>query len=129
MSLTQTEKLGFGENFVELVVQVAPELAGTPLDGKEILKDVVPKQDRAARANAKQEDAKRASLAATAEVEAAVDDFYRTCSGYLDAIMGVVGKGSPAAKNMGRLRSRIRMREDAASEATTPGGTAPGAVQ
>jgi len=89
----------------------------------------VPKRERAARANAQQEDAKRASLAATAEVGAAVDDFCRACSGYLDAIMGVVGKGSPAAKNMGRLRSRIRMREDAASEATTPGGTPPAAVQ
>ena len=87
------------------------------------------KQERAGRANAKQEEAKRVSVAATAEMEAAVDEFYRACSGYLDAIIGVVGKGSPAAKNMARLRSRIRRPGDQTAEVTTPGGPAPGAVQ
>ena len=129
MSLTQTEKMGFGKNFLELVVDVEPQLEGTALDGKRIRKDVTEKHDLAARANARQEEAKRVLLAATAEANEATDTFYRASSGYLDAIMGVVGKGSAAAKNMARLRSRIRMPGDQTAEATTPGGPAPGAQQ
>ncbi len=119
MSLTQTEKMGFGKNFLELVDEIAPDLRGTALDPDAIKEDVAPKYERAARANAKQEEAKRASLEATAEMDEATDVMYRAASGYLDAIIGVVGKGSRAARNVARLRSRIRM-PDQPPEATVP---------
>ena len=120
MSLTQTEKLGFGKNVLGLVDDVAPELEGTPLDPAKIRKDLAAKYERAATANARQEEAKRVALESTAESDEASDELYRAASGYLDAIIGVVGKGSPAAKNMQRLRSRIRMPGEPTPEATTP---------
>lgn len=129
MSLTQTEKLGFGKNLLELVDEVAPELQGTALDPEKIRRDLTEKYERAAAANARQEDAKRVSVEATAEMDGASDELYRAASGYLDAIIGVVGKGSPAARNMARLRSRIRMRGDQAIAAETPGEPAPQAPQ
>lgn len=119
VSLTQTEKMGFGKNFLELVDEIAPELRGTALDPDVIKEDVGAKYDRAARANARQEDAKRVSLEATAETDEATDVMYRAASGYFDAIIGVVGKGSRAARNIARLRSRIRMPEQPAG-ATVP---------
>ncbi|HEV8594383.1 MAG TPA: hypothetical protein VGR51_02525 [Thermoplasmata archaeon] len=129
MSLTQTEKLGFGRNLIGLVDEVAPELEGTALGPGKIKDDLLEKEKRAAQANARQEDAKRASMEATAEMDGATDAFYRAASGYLDAIIGVVGKGSPAARNMARLRSRIRAAGDQVTDATTPGGTPPTAQQ
>ena len=129
MSLTQTEKLGFGKNVLGLVDDVAPELEGTPLDPAKIRKDLAEKYERAATANARQEEAKRVALESTAETDEASDELYRAASGYLDAIMGVVGKGSPAAKNMQRLRSRIRMPADSTDVAGTPGDPAPHAQQ
>ncbi len=126
VSLTQTEKLGFGKNLLGLVDEVAPELKGTALDAAVIREDLGKKYERAARANAKQEEAKRVSLEATAELDEAADVLYRAASGYLDAIIGVVGKGSAAARNMARLRSRIRMRGDQVTATPdTPGDPAP----
>ncbi len=45
---------------------------------------------------------------ATEEVVTLLDDLYRTASGYLDAAIAAVGKGSETAKNFQRLRSRFR---------------------
>ncbi len=129
MGLTQTEKLGFGKNLLELVDEVAPDLKGTPLDPERIRKDLAEKYERAARANARQEEAKRVSLAATAELDEATDVLYRAASGYLDAIIGIVGKGSAAARNIARLRSRIRMPGDQTAVAETPGEPAPHAQE
>ena len=67
------------------------------------------KYEKAALANARQEDMKRASKAQTEETVALTDDLYRTASGYLDAAIAAAGKGSEAAKNFQRLRSRVRM--------------------
>lgn len=129
MSLTQTEKIGFGKNLLELVAQVAPDLKGTALDADRIRKDLGEKYERAARANARQEDAKRVALTATVELDESADALYRAASGYLDAIMGVVGKGSLAAKNMAKLRSRIRQPGDQVGGSETPGEPAPSAQQ
>ena len=119
--------MGFGRNLLGLVDEVAPDLAGTALDAGTMKADLLEKEERAAQANARQEEAKRVALEATAAMDEATDAFYRAASGYLDAIIGVVGKGSRAANNMARLRSRIRAAGDQSGEATTPGGTPPDA--
>ena len=119
MSLTQTEKMGFSKNLLELIDDVAPELAGSALDLPKIRADLAEKYERAASANARQEDAKRVAVEATAKTEEATDELYRAASGYLDAIIGIVGKGSRAAKNMQRLRSRIRVPDASPDAAIT----------
>ena len=70
------------------------------------------KYENAALANARQEDMKRASKALTEETVALTDDLYRMASGYLDAAIAAAGKGSEAAKNFQRLRSRVRQPDD-----------------
>jgi len=129
MTYTQTEIVGFGKNVWELVAAAAAVLKKAGFDVDEILRILAEKLEKAAKANARQEEAKREAKAATADVESTHDDLYRSASGYLDAAIGAVGKGSPDAKNFQRLRSRIRMPGDQLSNATTPGGPAPGSQQ
>ena len=109
MSYTQTEIIGFAENFLKLVDQEEALLKEKGLDVELIREDVSGKKEKASTANARQEDQKRELKDSTKEVEATHDDLYRSTSGYMDACIGVVGKGSTAAKNFRRLRSRIRM--------------------
>ncbi len=44
----------------------------------------------------------------SADFAEAMDDGYRDTSGLVDAMMGILGKGTPAANNLQTLRSRIR---------------------
>jgi len=81
-------------------------------DAHKIGEILTARYEEAAKANARQEDLKRQLKEATAEVEALTDALYRSASGYLDAAMSAVGKGSDAAKNFQRLRSRVRMPGD-----------------
>jgi len=112
MSLTQTEKMGFSKNVLELVSEEASVLEKAGYDAHKIGEILTARYEEAAEANARQEDLKRQLKEATTEVEALTDALYRSASGYLDAAIGAVGKGSDAAKNFQRLRSRIRMPGD-----------------
>jgi hypothetical protein len=109
MTMTQTETLGFGKNMIELLDKETATLEKAGIHAKEIRATMAVKVERAAQANAHQEELKRQSKQATEEVTALMDDLYRTASGYLDAAIAAVGKGSEAAKNFQRLRSRARM--------------------
>jgi len=55
---------------------------------------------------------KNPRLGGAHRVEASFDALYETASGLLDAIMGVLGKNSPEAKVLQRLRSRMRVPGD-----------------
>ena len=109
MGYTQTETTGVSKNFLKLVdeAKVPLETGGLRTDSMKAV--VSTKLETAVDLNARQETKKRELRAMTIEVTAAYDDLYRTVSGYLDACIGVVGKGSIEAKNFQRLRSRIRM--------------------
>ena len=81
MGLTQTEKMGFGKNLMETVDELVPDLKGTALDAARVKQDLSTKYDRAAKANARQEEAKRVAMEATTETDEATDAFYRAASG------------------------------------------------
>ena len=119
MSVTQTEIGGYARNEIELLEKDRAPLEALGIDVDKFLRTLKEKLDKAMAANARQEARKRGLKDDTADVEATHDDLYRTASGYLDAIIGVVGKGSTAAKNYQRLRSRIRMPGDQTVEETT----------
>ena len=119
MSYTQTEILGFAKNFLELVEEARDILEKGGLRTDDIRRIVSKKYERAADANARQEEKKRELSELTGEVLATHDDLYRTTSGLLDACMGAAGKGSKVAKNFQRLRSRIRMPGDQVGKAVT----------
>jgi len=118
MGRTQTEIVGFIENTQKGLAKVRAELkaAGfdlTVMDGK--LEKV---RLECAEANARQEEMKRDLKAQTTKVVALNRKGDVLTSGYLDAAIGAVGKGSDAAKNLQRIRSRIRLPADG-TEATT----------
>ena len=117
MTMTQTETLGFGKNMVELLDKEGPVLTKAGIDAKGFRTILVQKVENAAQANARQEEAKRVAKQATEVLEACLDDLYRTASGYLDAAIAAVGKGSDAARNFQRLRSRVRMPDEETSAA------------
>ncbi len=107
VSMTQTEKLGFAKNVLELLEKESAILEAAGFNATEIRTILAAKYERAATANARQEDLKRESKASTEETVSATDDMYRAASGYLDAAMAAAGKGSETAKNFQRLRSRV----------------------
>jgi len=109
MTWTQTDLKGLAKGFMGLLDEEAPLLKGTPIDIEEVRKIVSGKLEDVVEKDARQEHAKIELRESTGEVNAANDDLYRTISGWLDAVIGAVGKGSPAAQNFQRLRSRVRM--------------------
>ena len=128
MTLTQTEIVGFIRNFLELLVKELVALTAAGVDAGKFEGILMEELETAVAANAHQEALKRQLKEATAVVEETHARLYRTGSTYLDSVIGAVGKTTPAAKNFQRLRSRVRMPGDQSSEATTPGGRAPGTV-
>ena len=110
--MTQTEKLGFAKNVMELIALAFAMLDAAGFKPLEIQAILSAKYERAALANARQEEFKRQSKAQTEETTEATDDLYRAASGYLDAAIAAAGKGSEEAKNFQRLRSRVRAPDD-----------------
>jgi len=117
MSYTQTEIVGLGNNFLDLVDKAKEILEKGGLRTDEMKVVVSSKLEKAVDVNGRQETKKRELRDLTIELNAANDDLYRTTSGFLDACIGVSGKGSPTARNFQRLRSRIRMPGDQSGEA------------
>jgi len=117
MARTQTEIPGFAENVRKGLLRVrdAMRKAGhSPDEIDAILKAQI---EKTLELNARRGELKRELLSVTASLRG---EFRKTdwmASGYLDAAMGAVGKGSDDAKNLRRLRSRIRM--PAAAESGT----------
>ena len=123
MTATQTESIGFARGEMDHIGRLRPVLKPLGIDGDEFIRVLNVKIDVATRANARQEAQKAELKRTTAETDEAFEDVYRTASGFLDAMVGALGKNSPEAQVLLRLRSRIRMPGDATAEA--PGGPAP----
>jgi hypothetical protein len=70
--------------------------------------------------NAEQEQLKVALANKTATLTDATKDAYTDASGLIDAMMGLLGKGSPDARNLQALRGRTR-----SAAAPTPPAEAP----
>ena len=109
MTLSYTEKIGKGKRVIELFVTEPAMMKAAGFDAEHIAKVLTEKVEATVAADARQEDLKRQLKGTTREVEALADDLYRTSSGYLDATIAAAGKGSDAANNIRRIRSRVRM--------------------
>jgi len=119
MTLTQTEIVGFVRNFLELLAEALAALVEAGVDVGKFQGVLTEELETAVAANARQEALKRELREATIAVEETHAKLYRDASSYLDAVIGAVGKTTPAAKNFQRLRSRVRMPGDQTEE-TTP---------
>jgi len=109
MGRTQTETGGFGENTRQGLQEVEGAMRKAGYNPDEIDRILAAQIEVAAKANARQEDLKRQLKESTKVVEAETRKLDMMASGYLDAGIAAVGKGSDAAKNLQRIRSRIRL--------------------
>src|SRR3990172_5097598 len=102
--------LGFSEDVSKVVDKERKALGNMGTDADRILGQLKEQYEQVAALNAQQEALKRQLKATTAQYMAARVKLYVSCSGALDTTM-------PAAKNLQRLRSRIR-RQRGPTEAT-----------
>lgn len=125
MSATQAETVALAENEIEVLRQRRAVLTKAGLQAEALEAKLTTQLADTVAENARQEFLKSELKKSTGRVEASFDALYETASGLLDAIMGVLGKNSPEAKVLQRLRSRMRMPGDQAGGAETPGEPVP----
>jgi hypothetical protein len=116
--------LGFSEDVQGALVKERTSLKEAGVDPDVVLARIETLHAKAASLNAHQESLKRELKATTEEYVATLRKLYITCSGALDMAMASVEKSSPAAKNLQRLRSRIR-RDRPSPAAPPPPSTSP----
>jgi len=106
-AMSTTEVIGFCDNLLQFMQdnQAALQAAGVNVTGW--LTELNAQKQAAVAANAEQEKLKADLKAKTAQTKAALDLAYQNASGKLDAMMGVLGKGTPLAKQVARLRSGV----------------------
>src|SRR3989442_9468591 len=102
MSRTQTEIVGMAENVRELLLKERATLVAAGIDVDEVQRNLDKKIAAAGDANAQQEALKRQLRETTVGGGATPDHLYRTASGHPAAILGGVGKGTPAAGDLRR---------------------------
>jgi len=116
MTATQTENIGQSKNLQQFLIEEEHVLVAAGINVGEFKKTLAAKLDRAVQANATQENMKRDLKDQTVETEAAMADLHQTFSGYVDACGGALGKSTATAKNLQRLRSRVRMPVDTSAQ-------------
>ena len=118
MARTQTETVGFIENTQKALRKVRTKLEKAGHNPAAIDAILTMAREQCSEANAVQEKMKRELKAQTVKVVSLNRKYWGIASSYLEAAIGAVGPGSDEAKNLQRLRSRIRDPAQAA-EATT----------
>ena len=109
MARTQTEVVGFLGNLRKALATVRTELAKSGHDPAAMDALLDRMIGECTEANAKQEETKRDLKAQTAALVALHKRDWGQGSAFLEAAIGAVGAGSDAAKNLQRIRSRIRL--------------------
>jgi hypothetical protein len=107
MAMTLTEIVGFTNQVVQLFEENKDDLRAKGLDVASWIPDLTAKNTDLVTKDAEQDEIKVALKVKTAEVKAATNLTYKTASTHLDAVIGVLGKSTPLAKQASRLRSSI----------------------
>ena len=100
--------LAFAEDVVKAVGKEAKTLENKGTDAEKMIVQLEAQHEEVASLKAQQESLKRQLRATTAAYHTARLRLYVACSGALDTVMAAVEKNSASAKNLQRLRSRIR---------------------
>ena len=100
--------LGFSEDVQKATDKERVSLDKNGTDADQLLEKLEQQHEEVAALNAEQELLKRKLKATTSAYQAARLRLYVSCSGALDTVMAAVEKNSAAARNLQRLRSRIR---------------------
>ncbi len=115
MALSEAQVFGYSTNVQELFRKAQKALEAGHVDVDAVVGELEALHEKAAQANAVQEEAKRRSKEATDEFLPLKLALARKTSSALDMAIGAVGKETTAAANFRRLRSDIQ-RATAADE-------------
>jgi len=107
MAVTQTEAVGFGDQFRQFLIDNKDTLLAKGVDVTSWITDAENQKNVAVVQIGKQDEIQAAAKAQTKVVDAAVDLLYSTSSSRLDAAIGALGKNTPLAKQAAKLRSSI----------------------
>ncbi len=107
MAVSNTEKIGFANQFIQLMQDNSTLLKGSGLDVKDWITEITGQRDNAVVEGGKQDERQAAAKAQTKISGDAHKLLYSNSSTKLDAVTGVLGKGTPAAKQAAKLRSSI----------------------
>jgi len=119
------QTLGFSEDVRGAFGKERASLKEAGVDADTVVARIETLHARAASLNARQESLKRELKSTTEAYVATLKKLYITCSGALDMAMAAVEKNSPAAKNLQRLRSRIRRARGSPQAAPPPPPSTP----
>jgi hypothetical protein len=107
MAVSQAETIGFADQFKQVLQDNKEECLENGLDVTGWITDVESQKDDAVLQIGKQDELQAATKAQTKITDASVGLLYGTTSSRLDAVMGVLGKKTARAKQIGKLRSAI----------------------
>ena len=107
MAMTTTEIIGFTNQVIQLFQENKVELKDKGLDVANWITDLTAQNNETVTKDAEQDEMKAALKVKTAEAQASSKLTYKTASSQLDAVIGVLGKSTPLAKQAARLRSGI----------------------
>jgi hypothetical protein len=107
MAQSTTETIGFCNQFIQLIQDNTAELKTKGLDVSNWIPELTALKDDTVAKDAEQDAARAISKTKTKEANDSADLCYKTTSSRLDAVMGVLGKDTPTAKQAARLRSSL----------------------
>lgn len=107
MSMSNTEIFGFSSQFIQLLQDNKTDLQTKGLDVTSWITELSDQKDEAVAKDTAVDDMRAALKVKTAETKTAVTLVYKNSSTRLDAVIGVLGKDTPLAKQAARLRSSI----------------------
>lgn len=107
MSATRAEILGFLEQLIQLMQDSKADLSEQGLDVTNRITNLTAKQSDVVKKIGEQDKLEASLRAKTKEVQNAETLAYDAASTDLDAIIGVLGKKTPLAKQAAKLRSSI----------------------
>lgn len=107
MALSTTETVGFLDQFIQLLQSNKEVLKTGGLDVTNWITNTGELKNDSVVKDGEKDALKAASKAKTKESDTANKVAYKTTSTRLDAVIGVLGKDTPAGKQAGRLRSSL----------------------
>ncbi len=107
MAQSTAETIGFCNQFIQLIQDNNTELKTKGLDVTGWIPELNTLKDDTVSKDAEQDAAKALSKMKTKDANNARKLCYETTSSRLDAVMGVLGKNTDAAKQAARLRSSL----------------------
>ena len=116
MAMTTTEIIGFTNQVIQLFEENKDELKTKGLDVSGWITGLKTQNNDTITKDAEQDELKVAAKAKTAEAQASSKLTYQTASTQLDAVIGVLGKSTPVAKQAARLRSSVTKKSKSKTE-------------